>query len=60
MVELYLFETHKLNMSYNGAFVSKYQIPFIQAEASYFYKDYVLPEVTIHIFMELEGQIRHI
>ena len=49
-----------LNRSYNGAFVSKYQIPFTQAEASYFYKDYFLPEDTIHIFMELEGQIRHI
>ena len=49
-----------LNLSSNGAFVSKYQIPFTQAEASYFYKDYFLPEDTIHIFMELEGQIRHI
>ena len=47
-------------MSYNAAFVSKYRIFFTQAKASYFYKDYFLPEDTIHIFMELEGQIRHI
>ena len=60
---IYVFKTahsFALNRSYNGVFVSKYRIPFAQAEASYFYKDYFLPEDTIHIFMELEGQIRHI